>query len=40
MRQQMVDEMMYKIAELMPEQYRGEYSDMTKASERFLAPTQ
>lgn len=36
MRQQMVDEMMYKIAAMMPEQYRGEYSDLSKASEKFL----
>ncbi|MBI2333490.1 MAG: 1-acyl-sn-glycerol-3-phosphate acyltransferase [Chloroflexi bacterium] len=36
MRQEIVDEMMYKIAALMPEQYRGEYGDMSKASEKFL----
>lgn len=36
MRQEIVDEMMYRIAELMPEQYRGEYSDMSKASNKFL----
>lgn len=37
MRQEIVDEMMYKIAALMPDQYRGEYTNMSKASEKFLA---
>ncbi|MFM8426963.1 MAG: lysophospholipid acyltransferase family protein [Chloroflexota bacterium] len=36
MRQEIVDEMMYKIAAMMPEEYRGEYSNMSKASEKFL----
>ena len=36
MRQEIVDEMMYKIAAMMPEEYRGEYSDMSKSSEKFL----
>jgi 1-acyl-sn-glycerol-3-phosphate acyltransferase len=36
MRQQMVDEMMYRIASLMPEEYRGEYSDMSKATQTYL----
>ena len=36
MRQEMVDEMMYRIAELMPEEYRGEYSDLSKASRKYL----
>ena len=40
MRQEIVDEMMYRIAEMMPEQYRGEYSDMSKASEKFLVNLQ
>lgn len=35
-RQQIVDEMMYEIAKLMPEEYRGEYSDLSKASGKFL----
>jgi len=35
-RQQIVDEMMYKLAELLPEEYRGEYSDRSKATERFI----
>jgi 1-acyl-sn-glycerol-3-phosphate acyltransferase len=35
-RQQIVDEMMYRLAELLPEEYRGEYSDMAKATEKFL----
>lgn len=36
MRQQMVDEMMYRIAALMPAEYRGEYADLTKATQKFL----
>lgn len=36
MRQEIVDEMMYRIAELMPEEYRGEYSDLSKASRKYL----
>lgn len=35
-RQQIVDEMMYRIAKLLPEEYRGEYSDMSKFTEKFL----
>lgn len=35
-RQQMVDEMMYKLAALLPEQYRGEYADLSKATTNFL----
>jgi len=35
-RQQIVDEMMYEIAKLMPEEYRGEYSDLSKATGKFL----
>ncbi len=35
-RQQIVDEMMYKIAELLPEEYRGVYSDLSKATGKFL----
>lgn len=35
-RQQLVDDMMYRIAELMPERYRGEYSDLGKASGKYL----
>ncbi len=35
-RQRVVDEMMYKIAELMPAEYRGEYSDMSKAGYKYL----
>lgn len=35
-RQQIVDEMMYRIAELLPEEYRGEYADLSKATEKFL----
>jgi hypothetical protein len=35
-RQQIVDEMMYQLAALLPEAYRGEYSDMSKATKIFL----
>lgn len=35
-RQQMVDEVMYKIAELLPAPFRGVYSDLSAASERYL----
>jgi 1-acyl-sn-glycerol-3-phosphate acyltransferase len=38
-RQQIVDEMMYKIAELLPEEYRGVYSDLSKATGKFLVDT-
>lgn len=35
-RQAMADEMMYQIAKLLPEEMRGEYSDLTKATEKYL----
>lgn len=35
-RQQVVDEMMYQLAALLPEEYRGEYSDLSKATTQFL----
>jgi len=35
-RQRMVDEMMYKLAILLPEKYRGEYSDLSRATTDFL----
>ncbi|MBI5962192.1 MAG: 1-acyl-sn-glycerol-3-phosphate acyltransferase [Chloroflexi bacterium] len=35
-RQQIVDEMMYRLAKLLPVEYRGEYSNMSKATEEFL----
>jgi 1-acyl-sn-glycerol-3-phosphate acyltransferase len=35
-RQQMADEMMYQLAKLLPEEYRGEYSDMENATETYL----
>jgi 1-acyl-sn-glycerol-3-phosphate acyltransferase len=35
-RQQIADEMMYRIAKLLPEKYRGEYSDLGKATDEFL----
>jgi 1-acyl-sn-glycerol-3-phosphate acyltransferase len=36
MRQEIVDEMMYRLAELMPEEYRGEYSDAGRATGKYL----
>ncbi len=36
-RQQMVDEIMYQIAALLPPAYRGVYSDMSAATEKYLA---
>lgn len=35
-RQQMVDEMMYELAALLPAEYRGEYSDLSKATTEYL----
>ncbi len=35
-RQQVADEMMYQLAALLPEEYRGEYSDMSKATTQYL----
>jgi len=35
-RQQIVDEMMYEIAKLLPEEYRGVYADLSKATGKFL----
>jgi len=35
-RQQIVDEMMVQIAKLMPEEYRGEYSDKNKWTEKYI----
>jgi 1-acyl-sn-glycerol-3-phosphate acyltransferase len=35
-RQQMVDELMYQIAALMPPEYRGVYSDLDHSTEQYL----
>lgn len=35
-RQQIADEMMYEIAKMLPEEYRGEYSDLSKATQKFI----
>lgn len=35
-RQQMVDEMMYQLAALLPEPYRGVYADLAHASSRYI----
>ncbi len=35
-RQQIVDEIMYQIAGLLPQKYRGVYSDLSSATETFL----
>ena len=36
-RQQMVDEMMYRLAALMPDDYRGAYADLETATEKYLS---
>jgi len=36
-RQQIVDELMYKLAVIMPEEYRGEYADLSKATTQFIS---
>jgi 1-acyl-sn-glycerol-3-phosphate acyltransferase len=36
-RQQMVDEIMYRLAALLPEYYRGAYADMVNATEEYLS---
>jgi 1-acyl-sn-glycerol-3-phosphate acyltransferase len=35
-RQEIVDDIMYKIAELLPPEYRGVYSDLSKATGKYL----
>jgi 1-acyl-sn-glycerol-3-phosphate acyltransferase len=35
-RQQIVDDMMYEIAKLLPEEYRGVYSDLSKVTGKYL----
>jgi 1-acyl-sn-glycerol-3-phosphate acyltransferase len=35
-RQQIVDEMMYQLAELLPEEYRGEYSNISKSTKKYI----
>lgn len=40
MRQEIVDDMMYEIAKLIPEEYRGVYSDLSKYSGRFFVNLQ
>jgi 1-acyl-sn-glycerol-3-phosphate acyltransferase len=37
MREQITAEIMYRLAALLPPQYRGYYSDLSKATNRFLA---
>jgi 1-acyl-sn-glycerol-3-phosphate acyltransferase len=37
-RQQMVDEIMYRLAALLPEAFRGVYADLENASEKYLKP--
>jgi 1-acyl-sn-glycerol-3-phosphate acyltransferase len=36
LRQKIADEMMYQLAALLPERYRGVYSDLGKATEQYL----
>lgn len=35
-RQQIADEMMYELAKLLPEEYRGEYCDMSKTTSQYI----
>ena len=35
-RQEIVDDMMYELAKLLPEDYRGVYSDMSKATGKYI----
>jgi 1-acyl-sn-glycerol-3-phosphate acyltransferase len=37
-RLQMIDEIMYRLAALLPEAYRGVYSDLSEATQQFIAP--
>jgi 1-acyl-sn-glycerol-3-phosphate acyltransferase len=37
-RQQMLDEIMFQVAALLPQEYRGVYSDMSAATFNYLAP--
>lgn len=37
-RQEIADDMMYEIAKLMPEEYRGVYRDLSKATGKYLVP--
>jgi 1-acyl-sn-glycerol-3-phosphate acyltransferase len=36
-RQQMVDEMMYRLAAMLPEYYRGAYADLENATEKYIS---
>ncbi len=36
MRQEMADEIMFQLAALLPERYRGEYADLTQATTKYL----
>lgn len=35
-RQEIVDDMMYELAKLLPEEYRGAYSDLSKAAGKYI----
>lgn len=35
-RQRITDELMFQLAKIMPEEYRGEYSDLTKATQNYI----
>jgi 1-acyl-sn-glycerol-3-phosphate acyltransferase len=37
-RQEIVDDMMYILASMLPEEYRGEYSDLSKATGKYIKP--
>ena len=36
MRQEMADEIMYQLAAMLPEKYRGEYADLSRATKKYL----
>lgn len=36
-RQQMADEMMYRLATMLPERYRGEYADLSQATTEYIS---
>jgi 1-acyl-sn-glycerol-3-phosphate acyltransferase len=38
MRQEMVDQMMYRLAALLPEHYRGEYADIDNMNDKYIRP--
>jgi hypothetical protein len=35
-RQQMTEEVMYQLAKILPEEFRGEYADLENATEKYI----